>query len=652
MRFLVVPLLLFASCVSAAAADPATHRAEFKRALEIAERGPPSDYAGAARALADHPLAAYLEYAYLRRQLDRIDAAPVRRFLQRHADLPIATTLRDAWLHALIRRKDWAAFRAFYVERGDLDLRCAALHARLIAGTDADFLDDAQALWLSGTSLPALCDPSFVALRVARRITLELVWRRIDLAIDADNAALVRFLARDLPGAQRTRAEAYAAFLASPSHTGTLGWPRDARSARVATHALQRLAQRDPDAAEALFAALATPLKLAPEQRGAVLNQIALWSAASYLPASAARFARVPAEAFDARLHEWRAREALARGDLAAVRGAIAAMPAEQREEGRWRYIDARLRPAAERAVAHSAFAALATEPNYYGFLAADRLDLPYALCPLDPAGDAAQRKRVAELPGLVRALELHALDRPAWALREWDAAIAGLDAEQRRIAVDLADAEGWYDRAVFTLNSGDDLRYYALRFPLPHARHLRAEARRHGLDPAWVAALIRAESAWQAQARSHADARGLMQLLPGTAREEARRRGLPWRGASALYQPLTNITLGTAHLQEMLQRHDGRPYLATAAYNAGPQPVARWLAQRAPREPDLWIETIPYRETRDYVSRILAFSVVYDWRLQRDALPVTRRMLGDAGRRATRRDFACPSSPPVASTP
>jgi soluble lytic murein transglycosylase len=626
MRFLVVPLLLFASCVSAAAADPATHRAEFKRALEIAERGPPSDYAGAARALADHPLAAYLEYAYLRRQLDRIDAAPVRRFLQRHADLPIATTLRDAWLHALIRRKDWAAFRAFYVERGDLDLRCAALHARLIAGTDADFLDDAQALWLSGTSLPALCDPSFVALRVARRITLELVWRRIDLAIDADNAALVRFLARDLPGAQRTRAEAYAAFLASPSHTGTLGWPRDARSARVATHALQRLAQRDPDAAEALFAALATPLKLAPEQRGAVLNQIALWSAASYLPASAARFARARSAGSrrsggGARRDRGDARGTARRRSLALHRRAVAAC---RRARGRTQ----RVRGAGDRA---------------------ELLRLPRggparpALCAV-PAGPR-RRCRAAQARGGAAGAGARAGAARTGSARVGAARMGRGDRRPRRGAAPHRGRPGRRRRLVRP-------RDYALRFPLPHARHLRAEARRHGLDPAWVAALIRAESAWQAQARSHADARGLMQLLPGTAREEARRRGLPWRGASALYQPLTNITLGTAHLQEMLQRHDGRPYLATAAYNAGPQPVARWLAQRAPREPDLWIETIPYRETRDYVSRILAFSVVYDWRLQRDALPVTRRMLGDAGRRATRRDFACPSSPPVASTP
>jgi soluble lytic murein transglycosylase len=251
-----------------------------------------------------------------------------------------------------------------------------------------------------------------------------------------------------------------------------------------------------------------------------------------------------------------------------------------------------------------------------------------------------------------VRALELHALQREAWARREWQAAMPGLTPTQRVLAVTLADAAGWYDRAVFTLNSGDDLRFYALRFPLPHANDLRAEAKKYGLDPGWVSALIRAESAWQADARSHADARGLMQLLPGTARDEAKRRGMRWQGNSSLYRPQTNLALGTAHLDTMLARHGGRPYLATAAYNAGPAPVARWLSQRAPNEPDLWIETIPYRETREYVARILAFSVIYDWRLHGKAVPVTRRMQGDAGARAAQREFVCPVPSLAASRP
>lgn len=639
-------LLSGALCANAAADDLAARRGDFRRALETAERGPVSDYARAAKPFADHPLAPYLEYAHLRRQLATVEARRVQRFLDNHTDVPITASLREAFLHALIARRDWLAYRTFYTDQKDATLRCGDLQARLATGMDKAFLDDAQAAWLSGSSVPSLCDPAFAALRIAGRITPARVWQRIDLAIDANNPPLVRFLAKSLPSAEARRAESYAAFLATPSSALTKGWPADARSRRLATQALTRMAQRDSDGAEALFAAIQKPLALEEKQRGEVLNQIALWSAASYLPSAAQRFARVPAAAWDERLHEWRAREALARGDFKATRAAIAAMSETQRADLRWRYLDARLRERlGEKDAARAAFAALAREPTYYGFLAADRLQASYALCPLEVNAGKKARDDVAGEPHLERAFELHAIEREAWARREWDAAMQTLTPEERRVAVALADDAGWYDRAVFTLNSGEDLRYYTLRFPRPHARHLEAEAKKNGLDPAWVAALIRAESAWIADARSHANARGLMQLLPSTAKREARRLGIAWGGDAALYQPRGNITLGTAHLAQMLAKHGGKPYLATAAYNAGPTPIARWLQQRPPVDVDLWIETIPYRETRDYVSRILAFSVIYDWRLEGKALPVSRRMLGDDPARAPRRAFACPDT-------
>lgn len=635
------------------AAELSARRAEVRRAFERVERGPLAEYAGLARTLADHPLAPYLELAHLRRQLDSVAPARVERWLRQHADLPLAAGLREAWLHALIERRDWQRYLATYRGETQPALRCAALHARLLRGMDAKFLDEAEAFWLSGDSLPASCDPSFLALRAAGRLTTSLRWRRIDLAAERGNLGLIRHLARALPPGEQARAESYASFLAAPNPAAPRAWSRDARSRRIATLGLTRLAQRDADAAETLFGSLQPTLALDAAQTGEVRYAIALWSAASYLPQAAARIAKVPPAAVDDRLREWRAREALARNDSAAVRAAIAAMPAAQRADVRWRYIEARLQQReGDAAAANLAFAALAREPSYYGFLAADRLDLPYALCPLEPPADRALRRDLARRPGLVRAFELHAIDRDAWARREWDAATAKLEPAQRRVAVALAHDAGWYDRAVFALNSGEDLRLYALRFPLPHARELRREAKKHGLDPAWVAALIRAESAWLADARSHADARGLMQLLPATAREEARRRGLRWEGDASLYQPGTNLALGTAHLATLLQRQQGHTYLATAAYNAGPTPVARWLAQRPPHEPDLWIETIPYRETRDYVARILAFSVIYDWRLHDAAMPVSRRMLGDTGHGVARRGFACPTTAPIASTP
>jgi soluble lytic murein transglycosylase len=159
------------------------------------------------------------------------------------------------------------------------------------------------------------------------------------------------------------------------------------------------------------------------------------------------------------------------------------------------------------------------------------------------------------------------------------------------------------------------------------------------------VAAEIRAESVFDVNARSHANARGLMQVVPATGAAEAKRLGLPWHGAESLYDPDTNIAIGTAYLRKVLDRYGGKPYFAIAGYNAGPTPLQRWQSQRPGMDPDFWIETISYKETRDYVARVLAFSTVYDWRLNGTALPLDARMAGILD--APRKPFACPLATP-----
>ncbi len=638
---------LSANPLDARRIDP--ERVSVSAALERVERGAVIDDA-MRRSLGGHPLLPWLEYAELRQQLGRRTPDEVAALLARHPELPFAGPLRRAWLRELAKRRDWAGFVALYREAddaGEADLRCHALSARLATGA----LDDALAAaiadaWRHGDSRPDACDAPFAALQRAGRLDDALRWERIVLAAEAGNAGLVRFLARALPPTDKLQAERYASFLDAPDRSAAT-WPRDERSRRVATRGLERLARSDPAAAERLMVELAA-LGLDAAQQSRVRYQAALWSAAAYLPNAAQRLAAVPADAYDARLHEWRVREALARSDWTAALQAILAMPAELRTEPRWRYLEARMRDfGGEAAAATAAWRELAREPNYHGFLAADRLALPYALCPLPSPDDAAQAAMAAD-PQLVRAVWLHAMGRRSWAEQEWRGLAARLDADARRAAVAVAVGARWHDRAVFGLQAPEDLTYYALRFPLAQRATLRREARRHGLDDAWVAALIRAESAWQPEARSSADARGLMQLLPGTGAATARRLGLPWNGNRTLHEPRANIALGTAHLATELARHGGQPYLATAAYNAGPAPVGRWLAQRAAHDVDLWVETIPYRETREYVGRIMAFAVIYDWRLHGAALPVSERMRGRHD--AARRPFACPAAPPSTS--
>jgi soluble lytic murein transglycosylase len=404
-----------------------------------------------------------------------------------------------------------------------------------------------------------------------------------------------------------------------------------------------RLAKSAPAAAELQLPQYANALGMDERQRGKVLYEAALWTVASYEPDSARRLNAVPESVYDERLHEWRVREAMARGDWRAALTAVRKMPKAQREDSRWRYFEARLaEETGDQAEAQRLFREAAKSATFHGFLAADRLDLPYALCAWIPNDSKQARAAVATDPAIVRAMELWKLERVGPATSEWNNALARFDDTKRRIAVEVARDNGWFDRAVFALKGAEEQRLYELRFPLHHDATIRREAARHALDPAWVAAEIRAESIFNPKARSGANAMGLMQVIPSTGAAVAKRLGIPYSGASDLYDSDTNIAIGTAYLREMENKY-GVPYVAIAAYNAGPAPTARWQSQRPNYDPDFWIETISYKETREYVARILAFSVIYDWRLNGTALPVTDRMLGRVD--AKRKSFVCPTA-------
>jgi soluble lytic murein transglycosylase len=648
-------LLLLATPLATAQVAPpdlSSQRAAILEGFRIAEQGRLS-VQDLAR-IESHPLRGWVEATYLRRHLGTVSATEVRDALRRFDGEPSADWLRDGWLLTLAARGDWAGFRADFRPSASLDLRCADLAGRLATGaTDAQWIADGKALWLTGRALPARCDLPFKSLESLGHLDASLRWERIMLAAAEGQTGLMRTLATSLPAADAARAKDYADFIDAP-HARAAGWPKDARSRAVAAEGLARLARRSPDDAEAQLAKLAPVLGMDEADRGKVLHQIALWTVASYLPRSAERLAAVPKASYDDRLHEWRVREAMNRRDDADAIRAIEFMPEAQRQDPRWQYFEARLRERqGQTEAARALFEKSAATATFHGFLAADRLGLPYALCPLEASPQTALRQRVANHPGLVRALELFTIDRLSLAIREWAALLRTLDDEERYVAIDYALQANWHDRAVFTIGTTpEDMRYYRLRFPLHHENVLRREARKNAIDPAWVAAQTRAESAFMPRARSPANAMGLMQLLPSTAAMTAKRLGIPYTGQASLYDPETNMVLGTAHMRHELDQHGGVAYQAIAAYNAGPAPVIRWNRDRPGFDPDFWIETMTYRETREYVARVLAFSVIYDWRLDGSAVPVTERMLGRAVPSGSRRAFVCPTLPETTSTP
>jgi soluble lytic murein transglycosylase len=153
---------------------------------------------------------------------------------------------------------------------------------------------------------------------------------------------------------------------------------------------------------------------------------------------------------------------------------------------------------------------------------------------------------------------------------------------------------------------------YWKLLFPQPYWADLVANSEKNGLDPYLVASLIRQESEFNAGVVSHANAWGLMQLLPSVGKSEAKKQGIKGFNTNELLNPSINLELGTANLKQVLDRFGGQPEYALAAYNAGDVPVRQWMSSGDYRDIAEFVESIPYTETREYVQAILRNREIY----------------------------------------
>jgi soluble lytic murein transglycosylase len=629
----------------------AAQRAAFKQAYAAANQGG-EGWRAQARGLKDYPLYPYLEAASLEHDLQQADRSSVEAYLRQYPELIPANDLRRDFLQELARRQDWNDFLALYQPGLGDALSCYALQAQLAGGAKLDFNRDLAGLWAE-PALPSACDPVLQAAFDQGLLPPTRIWSRIDAAMEAGKGGTISGLSQWLPPDQAQTAKNLALAFNDPAAAvlAARQWLDEPRYRVAATAALVRLARRQTSMADDAWQQLQTHLHFAPAQRDRVLNALAVFHATDLDPDALKLLADLPPAAQTPASREWRVRVALAAKDWQAVLDGIEAMPPAQQQDDEWQYFRARaLSELGRTEQAQRAYARVAEQSSYFGYLAADHQQAPYALCSAQLQADPPTRQAVLAMPGMRRAFELFAVGMPKQARREWSLALANSDAQTVRQAVLLANERGWYDRAVFAFNNGDALHYYALRFPLASQDGLVPQAQQAGIDPSWAYGILRVESAWMSDAQSGADARGLMQLLPSTAAGLARRYGLPWSGGNSLYDPAVNIELGTRYLAQMLTRFNGSLWLASAAYNAGAARVQQWAAARSTLPPDLFVATIPYQETRDYVARVMYYSVIYDWRQHGKAAPISSRMLplgqpaGQSDPPAQRKLMTCPA--------
>jgi soluble lytic murein transglycosylase len=625
-------LWLGASCPPAVSVAPdqtlVQQRALFLEARQALANGDRGHCAELLERLGDYALVPYLRYEELRGRLAGAGDAELQQFLEHYRDSPVSARLRAAWLAELAEQGRWAKFLEIYQGEQGTELQCQRLQGLLATGHREAALQGAEALWMSGRSQPSACDPAFSAWRAAGRMTPSKVWDRIRLAVEAAQWSLAGQLAGFLSPADQRWVEVWRRVYDDPF--GGLDQPElgsDGTLAReIISYGIGRLARRDAQSARERWGRIEASHRFPPAQSAAIERDIALQAAYQHHPRALEWLTSVQSD--DPLVGAWRVRAALWLQNWRQVLHWVRVLPPDERREQEWRYWEARaLDRLGERSEADRVLAPLSQTRDYYGFLAADRLERPYSLQDHPIPYTEEELRAVESIPGVTRARELFMVGMTADARREWHEATRGMGNRSLQLAAVLARRWGWLDRAIVTAAKGEHFDDLELRFPLAYRDVVLANANARSLDPAWIYGILRQESAFWTDARSSAGAIGLMQLMPRTAAETARRLNDSLNGPDELLEPGRNIRLGSAYLRRVLDRFDGHETLATAAYNAGPQRVRRWLPEERSMPADAWVETIPLTQTRRYVEHVMEYAAIYGERLGRASPRLAARM-------------------------
>jgi len=597
-------------------------------AYDAYRAGDPVKFAKHAAKLDGHLLEPWLDYWRLSMRLEDASNREVREFFAKHPNDYVTERLRSDWLRVLGKRADWPEFerQSPLYTRDDLEVACYRWIARLEKGDD-NALADSMAMWLEPTELPDGCQRLSVTLSARGKLSVTDVWRRVRVLFEHGQITAAKTTLGLLPKKEAPDERMLAEAARQPKRMlERLPQVLETRAAReVAVLAAVRYARADAaGAARALEGALG--------ERFSQSELRYLWGLVGY---EAARehneralewYARADATRLEDRHLAWRTRAALRAGQWQVVRESIDRMTPANANHPAWIYWYGRaLAAQGEETGSRAFYLRIAGQSDFYGLLANEELGYLVALPQETHVPSEREVAAAAAEPGLARALELIRLGIRVEGVREWLFAIRSFDDQKLIAAAELARRAGAYDRAIHTADRTSRVHNFALRYPVPYHDVFREYAKSHGVDEAWVLGLVRQESRFNTDARSSAGAAGLMQVMPGTARYVASRLGLRNYRARNVTDIETNVTLGTGYMR-MVMDQLGHPVLASAAYNAGPSRARRWRDTRA-LEGAIYVESIPFGETRDYVRKVMANAVMYSAVLNQKPVPLKTRL-------------------------
>lgn len=624
MKFVLIILLLIPA-VSIANQDE-----DFLAARDAFRKGNVAQLDRMVERLKGSPLEPYLTYYQLRMHWDDKDTSAIKRFLSRPEDTPVIDQFRGEWLKNLGMQQRWGEFAAEYPHLVNVDneLGCYALQMRQLSD-EADALREARIKWFSGVGQPESCGALFETAIAKKIINEQDIWTRFRLALESGNIALAKQLAKKLPKKYDFSIAALDKASSYPDRYLTkTKWNKNSEAQRlIALFALHRLAKQFPQLAFVRWQKLAANFPEAEQ------HYFYGWLAYEAARSHDARALEWYKEAGDTLLNEtqlaWRTRAALRAQDWHEVWASITAMTAQQQQEAAWRYWKGRaLKELGRKPEAEVLFTELSHEYNFYGQLAAEEMGISPAagIATLSFQTSKEELNDIQSLPGVQRTLALYRMDMRVDAAKEWAWAIRKFDDKKLLAAAELARRYEMYDRSINAAEHTTALHDFNLRYPAPFRETMQGRLRENGLEEAWVYGLMRQESRFASQAKSDVGAAGLMQIMPATARWVARKMGMRDYRTALIHETEINLKLGTYYMKNVLSTFDNNAVMASAAYNAGPARVRQWRAEK-PLEGAIYVETIPFDETRDYVKKVMSNTVYYSKLFEQPANSLKQRL-------------------------
>lgn len=569
--------------------------------------------------LSQYPLFPYLQFKDLIINLNQNRFTEIRQFLKQYADSPLSYQLRAKLLKRLAKNNQWRDFLQFYQPQASAKLECTYLKALYKEGFVEPAFQQVPRLWLVGKSQHKACDLIFKQFEQAGRLNDELIWQRIELAMKKRRPALAKFLSKKLSDEDARWVKLWVRLHYKPQrlYKAKLLNSQHPKRSIVVTHAIKRLASRNPAEAIELMSFVKLKTGISYQHEIELYKKIGLSMARKHHPDAETWLNKIPRPFTTKHVTQWKIQNNIRKADWPKVVTQIESLPVAERQRIRWQfwwgYAHKQLNHPIE---SEEILQRLATKRDYYGFLAADLLNLPYQFENKPITVNPVLVDKISKLKAVQRARELHYMDQLVQARREWNTAIHDFNDEELLTAAKIVHSWGWYDRAIAAIGKTRNLNDIEIRFPLAYKDIIDDYSSQSDIDSSLTYAIIRRESIFIADAKSSKGALGLMQILPGTARFTARAIKTRYRGKRQLIKTRPNILLGTQYLKLLLGKHQQQTVLATAAYNAGPRNVKKWLPDEEPMDAIRWIESIPFKETREYVTNVLAYKIIYQHRM------------------------------------